>query len=249
MKIVIDHISMTATLARQYAAPAEGQFVLFQGSMQSLTSGNVFIGWGKSPVISEHLEDSTPVFHASIPSGSSYRAFKSKWIGWPVFPPALWTYARTTSSSKTVCYVSWNGATEVHSWRFYTSASKAGPFVSAGICPKSGFETNCTLPDYSSWVMAEGLATNGSSLRNSSIVATWSPGPALAALCSDMDCPSLPSPQVEDGNGIGERVEILQPEPDKEDVPFLVLDSQRLIQLLIGLAVVMVLCSVAIFCH
>ena len=52
--------------------------------------------------------------------------------------------ARNTASGSTV-YASWNGATELASWRVLASAGTAAPKPIAS-APRSGFETAITVP-------------------------------------------------------------------------------------------------------
>lgn len=191
MRLIINHEDYTAAILQQYEAPQDPISSLSQGSMQPLPSGNTFIGWGITPEISEHLEDGTPVFYLSLPGGSSYRSFKSKWKGHPTNPPDLWAYARdTTATSSTTVYMSWNGATDVVAWQVYVSTSRQGPFRLAVRSSKQGFETIIRIPGQHGWSFAEAISADGLSLGNSSVVSTWVPPPALAALCDDLACPN-----------------------------------------------------------
>lgn len=197
MIVAIDHISFEATLEREYS-PIETLSAVSQGSFQILSNTNVFIDWGAQPHVTEYLEDGTLVFHASVAGGGpSYRAFKQPWVGKPLDPPALWTYAHT-KQSQTVFYVSWNGATEIYTWNFYIRAGldRSESFVFVGTKNKEGFEMNFTIPEYCGSAFAEAVAANGTSLYNSSIVSTWIPGPELSALCDDWNCPEgeVPAP-------------------------------------------------------
>jgi hypothetical protein len=63
----------------------------------------------------------------------SYRATLEPWVGTPLYPPSG---AARKTAGKTVVYASWNGATEVRSWRVLGTGRTA-----VGSAPKSGFET------------------------------------------------------------------------------------------------------------
>jgi hypothetical protein len=130
MIMAVDVAAMTCTLLSQYkiSGPA-GKAVLStsQGSMQLLDNGNVFMGWGSESYISEHAADGTLVMQGQFGAENvsmSYRAFKADWVGAPDSTPALWAAAGSAISSTTF-YVSWNGATEIMSWRFFGGATES----------------------------------------------------------------------------------------------------------------------------
>ena len=62
----LDEDAMTAVLLREYTHPKK-PFAIFQGSVQTLPDGNVFVGWGSAPYLSEFGRDgscsSTPDSH------------------------------------------------------------------------------------------------------------------------------------------------------------------------------------------
>lgn len=69
-----------------------------QGSTQLLDNGNVFMGWGSEPYISEHTEDGTPNMQGQFGAQNvsmSYRAFKADWVGTPDSTPALCSAAES----------------------------------------------------------------------------------------------------------------------------------------------------------
>ena len=84
--------------------------------MQVPPNGNVFIGWGSSPVISEFSHTGDLLFNAEFPAESeSYRAFRFPWKGHPKFVPAI--AAEAGQGDEVKIYASWNGATELGSSR------------------------------------------------------------------------------------------------------------------------------------
>jgi arylsulfotransferase ASST len=188
--IVIDHMKHTAKLLRRYLHP-RSQSSISQGSFQILANRNVFIGWGSTRDMSEHLDDGTCVFNAStIDSGPSYRTLKSAWVGEPLTEPDLWTYAQK-EGSQTVFYASWNGATEVSYWKFYASSTandSSRSFVLAGMKRRDGFETVFTAPEFYRFTFAEAMAKNGTTIRNSTVVRTWTPDAHELVFCNAMKC-------------------------------------------------------------
>ena len=88
-KIQADTGGMSATLVREYTHP-DGVLSPTQGNAQTLSNGNVFVGWGSEPVFSEFAEDGDLLFSARLPAEvESYRAFRHPWIGRPDTLPAL----------------------------------------------------------------------------------------------------------------------------------------------------------------
>jgi len=189
MIISVDTSTKTATILKQYFAPGTGLSSASQGSMQVLPSGNALVGWGVIPSMSEHTKDGNAVWYANLGTHGigNYRAFKYDWTSTPIDKPAVWSYAKTNGSN-THIYVSWNGATQVTQWRFWTANSKNGTYTAQPTAAKSGFETMWKAPSFAPYVYAEALDFSGRSLSKSLPVRTFLPGPVLASFCGDANC-------------------------------------------------------------
>jgi hypothetical protein len=180
MIMALDFKNMTCTLLHQYQITGEAGTLVTatsQGSMQVLDNGNSFIGWGELPYISEHTADGKLVMQGQFGAenaASSYRAFKANWTGTPDSTPALWSFSNSTSSPTTF-YTSWNGATEIVSWKFYGGSSENGPFSVAGTAPKDGFETSFTADRYWAWGYIEALGAGGNVLGTTPVKPTYVP--------------------------------------------------------------------------
>jgi Arylsulfotransferase (ASST) len=110
----------------------------FEGNVQPLSNGDSFIGWGEQPYFSEFNFRGQLLFDARfVDANTSYRAYRFPWVGTPQTLPAV---AASTSGGRTTVYVSWNGATQVASWRVLAGASPT-TLASAGSARRSGFET------------------------------------------------------------------------------------------------------------
>ncbi|RAQ45464.1 hypothetical protein AFGD_005888 [Aspergillus flavus] len=177
--VSIDHATNTSSLMKRYQAPGNGLLSTSQGNLQILANQNTFIGWGNNPSISEHTEDGTPVFFATLedPRAMNYRAFKFNWTGEPSDNPTLRTYAAAPGSATTF-WVSWNGATEVDYWNFYGTTSTSEEFRLLTKADRQGFQTTYTSTDYHPRAYAEAVSSDGSSLGNSSVVNTTSSLPS-----------------------------------------------------------------------
>ena len=140
--LALDTKQMRATLHRKYThAPPVLSHAL--GSTQILPNGNVLVGWGTAPWLSEYTAGGALVFDAHLPhGGQNYRVLKMPWRGRPTEPPAIATRRR---GGHGFVYASWNGATDVHSWRLESGASPSAlPTVSA--TRRTGFETELLAP-------------------------------------------------------------------------------------------------------
>jgi hypothetical protein len=139
IELTLDTATMKATLVRSY----EHKNPLVagsQGNVQALSSGDWIVGWGQAGYLSEVNPAGQVLFNAHLPPGwESYRTFAFPWSGRPAEPPAL-ALASAPGAAGTVVYASWNGATEVASWRVLAGASP-GSLAPVATAAKSGFET------------------------------------------------------------------------------------------------------------
>ncbi len=114
----------------------------YMGDMQVLPDGNVLVGWGSQPYLTEYTRSGKLVMEAEFPSPDlSYRATLASWVGLPEYPPSA---AARHSSSGTTVYASWNGATEVASWRV-TAGSTTEAMSVVATSTKTGFETEVAV--------------------------------------------------------------------------------------------------------
>jgi hypothetical protein len=93
----------------------------------------------------------------------SYRATVEQWVGKPLYPPVA--TARRTGSKATV-YASWNGATEVASWRVLAGQGGTAqqPLATA---QKLGFETAIGVPGGYTTFRVQALDASGRVLGTS----------------------------------------------------------------------------------
>jgi len=137
----LDLAKMEATMVWQYInTPVT--YAGAMGNMQRLPGGNSLIGWGFSsaPLITEVTPAGEKVFELSTAQpGASYRAFRYPWEGHPSWAPAL--VARSAGPLKIRLYFSWNGATEIASYRIYGDTHPVPATLLAEV-PRDGFETS-----------------------------------------------------------------------------------------------------------
>lgn len=101
----------------------------------------------------------------------------------------------------TAVYVSWNGATEIHSWRIFGSEAGRVPdtiWEEILVGPKSGFETLLgPLPRFLHSVYAEALNSEGHVLGVSEVMQTFIPS-EVHDDCDDLWCNAMVMVDVEE---------------------------------------------------
>jgi EmrB/QacA subfamily drug resistance transporter len=159
----LDQQTRRATLAAQYTRGASFD-AAYMGDTQPLPNGNVFVGWGNEPYFSEYSRSGRLLFEAELPGPNlTYRATLERWVGLPLSPPV--GVARRTNGTTTV-YASWNGATQVASWRVLAGSGAGRPTV-VGQAAKSGFETAIGLPRGHASFKVQALSAGGRVLGTS----------------------------------------------------------------------------------
>ncbi len=144
----------TATFAGEYSHGSNFDSD-YMGSLEPLSNGNEFVGWGSSPFITEYDASGNMLLDARLPgSDITYRAQVEPWVGEPLTPPAA---AARKKAGKTTVYASWNGATKVASWKVLDGAS--GQTVAAAT--KSGFETAIPVSEAHDTFKVQALDSHG----------------------------------------------------------------------------------------
>ncbi|KAJ5092125.1 hypothetical protein NUU61_006995 [Penicillium alfredii] len=162
----------TAKVIRRVNRPDKGMTKL-RGSAQVLPNDNLFAGWSEWGYQSEHAPNGDVLMTARFASErfSTYRTYKSEFIGRPKTPPAVVAavYGTNKDDLSTTIHVSWNGATEVASWKFYARSWDRGTPVFIGSTNKTDFETLFIANGYMDWISVEGIDRNDSSLGSSDV--------------------------------------------------------------------------------
>jgi hypothetical protein len=140
IEVALDTQDMTATLVRSYEH--ENPLVAdSQGNLQVTAEGDWMVGWGQAGYFSELAPSGQVLFNAHLPPAwESYRAFVAPWSGHPTQPPAVAATAASGAHARATVYASWNGATEVASWRVLGGSAGGAPAPVAS-APRTGFET------------------------------------------------------------------------------------------------------------
>lgn len=145
----MDEINKVVTLTWSYQNdPAIYSFAM--GDARRLSNGNTFIGWGAAPYATEVKPDGTKAFELTYAYPFlSYRALRMPWHGYPTAAPLL---ARTSDGGGKHLIVTWNGATEIGSYKIFGGVGSSPKNLVATIS-KAGFETTYDLPPDSPYCM------------------------------------------------------------------------------------------------
>jgi hypothetical protein len=166
VRIKLDLKSRRAQLTAAYTHRDPPLLAASQGNAQTLSDGNVLVGYGGSPAISEFATDGSLLFDAHMPLDMSfYRAFRYPWSGRPLSPPAALASLNDTAE-ETIVHASWNGATDVAAWRVLAGEQPSSLSEQAQIAA-DGFETSTILPKAHGYVAVQALDVAGHVLGTS----------------------------------------------------------------------------------
>jgi Arylsulfotransferase (ASST) len=162
--ISVDREAKTASLVSEYehSHPLSAGS---QGDVQSLQGGNLLIGWGAEPYVTEYTASGAVLYDARLPAKTeSYRAFRFQWTGIPAGAPSV--VAGAGPKGTLTVYASWNGATQIASWRVLAGVSPS-TLTTATDVPKASFETQISMPGAPAYVAVQALGTEGNVLGTS----------------------------------------------------------------------------------
>jgi hypothetical protein len=136
----------------------------FEGSLQLLPGGHVFVGWGGIRRVSEFGPDGRLRFELKLPYGDTYRGYRLPWSGHPKNVPVV-------AVSGTTVYASWNGRTAIARWDVL-GGDDAAHLSSIGDVPWAGLETAIRVKQLPQVVAVRALDAAGNPLGTSATVDT-----------------------------------------------------------------------------
>jgi hypothetical protein len=157
----------TVTLLKQFVNPTKTLLASSQGNTLSLPGGDWLMGYGGLPNFTEYNSSGHVLLDGTLGKNvQDFRTYLSPWSGQPTTPPSVLV---SSSAAAPTVSVSWNGATEVASWRVLAGASTSalGAVASAA---KTGFQTTIALPSAAPYVQVQALDSAGNVLGASATV-------------------------------------------------------------------------------
>jgi len=183
LRIVLDPENITAALLDD-DTNLTATSSHFREAPRPTSSGNSLVGSKHSRPYTESSAsggvscEADVTDHSTDRHSSYHRKFKGPWLGRPKKRPDV---AIRKSFTNTNVYVSWNGATDVRSWRLETAGEKAGetildlqhrghdsfnPLITV---PRAGFETKIQTKTSSRYIRVVALDEAGITLGSSII--------------------------------------------------------------------------------
>jgi hypothetical protein len=158
----------TVSLVKQFVNPKKTLLAESQGNTLSLPGGNWLVCYGRLPNVTEFDGAGHVLLDATLGREvQNFKAFLSPWSGQPSTRPSV--AARAHGAGAVTVAVSWNGATNVASWRVLAGSapSALAPVASA---PKAGFQTTLAAHSAGPYVAVQALDASGAVIGTSTTV-------------------------------------------------------------------------------
>jgi len=152
----------TVRLVRQFTNPSKTLLAESQGNTLSLPGGNWLLGYGGLPNFTEFDASGRVLLDGTLGRNvQSFRTTLSPWSGQAPGVPSI--VAAGGSAGGVTVKVSWNGATDVASWRLLAGAS-AATLAPVTAVARNGFETTISVPVAGRYVAVQALDAAGNVL-------------------------------------------------------------------------------------
>jgi hypothetical protein len=163
----LDPQTMTATRIGEYDHSPPLRAAV-EGGVQMLSDGDAFVGWGAAPFFSEYGPSDQQTYNARFNEPVvSYRAYRFPWSGQPATAPAVAVSSRVHGDRQV--FVSWNGATDVSSWRVL-AGSRPRRLARLTVAPPAGFETTIAVRTGARYLAVQALGASGTVLARSRVL-------------------------------------------------------------------------------
>ncbi len=154
-----DTAAHRVSLVKQFTNPNRTLLAESQGNTLSLPGATWLLGYGRLPNFTEFDAAGHVLLDGTLGKQvQNFKTFLSPWVGQPASAPSV--LARPSGSNALAVSVSWNGATQVASWRVLAGSSP-GTLVPVASGPKTGFQTTLSVPGAAPYVAVQALDTSG----------------------------------------------------------------------------------------
>ena len=158
----------TVTLVKQFTNPTKTLLAESQGNADSLPAGNWLLGYGRLPNFTEFDASGHVLLDGTLGKNvQNFKSFISPWSGEPNTPPSLAVQAGAGGAVGVA--MSWNGATNVASWRVLAGSS-AGTLTPLASVAKAGFQTDTTVHTAGPYIAVQALDGSGAVIGTSTAV-------------------------------------------------------------------------------
>ncbi|HWX97649.1 MAG TPA: arylsulfotransferase family protein [Solirubrobacteraceae bacterium] len=158
----------SASFVREFVNPTRTLLSASQGSMAALPGGNWLLGYGRLPNFTEFDPAGSVLFDATLAPGvQDFSVNLSPWTGRPRTRPAA--LAGLRADGRVSIEVSWNGATEVSSWRVLRG-SRPRALSPVATVPRTGFQTSIAAQASGRYVAVQALDRSGAVIGASAVL-------------------------------------------------------------------------------
>ena len=155
-------------LVKQFVNPTKTLLASSQGNLLSLPGGDWLMGYGGLPNFTEYDASGHVLLEGTLGKNvQSFRTYLAPWSGQPTSPPAV--VAKPSGSGALAVSASWNGASDVASWRVLAGASPGALAPVAGAAD-AGFQTTIAALTTGPYVAVQALDSSGAVLGTSATV-------------------------------------------------------------------------------
>jgi hypothetical protein len=155
-------------LRAQFVNPSKVLLASSQGSLRALSGGNWLLGYGGLPDFTEFDAAGHVLLDGSL--GPGVQSFAANLAPWSGIPPGVPAVARVSGlGSGMSVAVSWNGATDVASWRLLAGSTPAALAPVANVA-RAGFETILSSGATGPYAAVQALSATGAVLGVSATI-------------------------------------------------------------------------------
>lgn len=166
--IALDARAHTARVVHAFHNPYRTLLASSQGGMRPLPGGSWLMGYGGLPNFTEYDPQGQVLLDGTL--GREVQNFRAGLFEWHATAPGSPAVLASAAGSGTSVGVSWNGATEVATWRVLAGPSPAA-LAPAATAPRGGFETHIPLAGAPAYVQVQALDAAGAVIGTSAAVA------------------------------------------------------------------------------
>ncbi len=160
----------TVSLVKAFTNPTRTLLASSQGNTLTLPGGDWLMGYGGLPDFTEYDASGHVILDGHLGKNvQDFRTYLSPWTGHPKSSPAV--DAKPAGTGTVAVSVSWNGATEVASWRVLAGSS-AGSLSPVASGARTGFQTTISAPTAGPYVQVQALDSQGNVIGTSAAVKT-----------------------------------------------------------------------------
>ena len=158
----------TVTLVKQFTNPTKTLLAESQGNAEALPGGNWLLGYGRLPNFTEFDASGHVLLDGTLGRNvQNFKTFISPWSGEPDTPPSV--AVRAGAGGAVGVAMSWNGATNVASWRVLAGSSP-GSLAPLASVAKAGFQTETTVHTAGPYIAVQALDGSGAVIGTSATV-------------------------------------------------------------------------------